>query len=121
MAIRKQYRSMQGKIVDLEKLAAKNELVPAVGNIPVNARGDELGPGGRIVRKREDIVAEYYEKNKNFTPIENRARKPVEVPVPTQTTETDPTPAPRIVETPVSDTTPTSTITKISKKEQPAE
>ena len=117
MAIRKQYRTMQGKIVDLEKLAAKNELVPAVGNIPVNARGDELGPGGRIVRKREDIVAEYYERNTNFTPIENRVRKPVEVAAPQQIVNVDPIPATRIVESPM----PTTVITKASKKEEPTE
>ena len=111
MAIRKQYRTMQGKIVDLEKLAAKNELVPAVGNIPVNARGDELGPGGRIIRKREDIVAEYYDKNTNFTPIENRVRKPVEVTVPQQIVNVDPIPAPM----------PTTVITKSAKKEEPTE
>ncbi len=57
------YRSMQGKIVDMELLANKNELTPAIGNVRVNARGDELGPGGRIIRKREDIMAEYYENN----------------------------------------------------------
>ena len=42
MAIRKQYRSMQGKVVDLESLVQKNEMTPAVGNVRVNARGDEL-------------------------------------------------------------------------------
>lgn len=60
---RRVYRSMQGKIVDMELLAQKNELTPAIGNARVNARGDELGPGGKIVRKREDIMAEYYEHN----------------------------------------------------------
>ena len=59
----KTYRTMQGKEVDMEKLALVNELTPAVGNARVNARGDELGPGGKIVKKREEIVAEYYEKN----------------------------------------------------------
>ena len=123
MAIRKQYRTMQGKIVDLEKLAARNELVPAVGNIPVNARGDELGPGGRIVRKREDIVSEYYDKNTNFTPIENRVRKPAEVAVPQHINETVPTPAPRNVEAPAPRNVdmPTTFITKASKKEEPTE
>jgi hypothetical protein len=115
MAIRKQYRSMQGKVVDLEKLAAKNELVPAIGNIPVNARGDELGPGGRIIRKREDIVAEYYENNTNFSQIDNRVRKPVDVPVPAHLDETVPAPAPRNVDTP------TTVITKAVKKEEPTE
>ena len=59
-APRKVYRSMQGKEVDLDKLRNRNETTLAVGNVKVNARGDELGPGGQIVRKREDIMAEYY-------------------------------------------------------------
>ena len=56
---------MQGKIVDLEKLMSQNELMPAIGNMKVNARGDELGPGGKIIKKREDVVAAYYEDNPN--------------------------------------------------------
>lgn len=57
-------KTMQGKILDMEKLHLQNELTPAVGNVKVNARGDELGPGGQIIRKREDIMREYYSKNK---------------------------------------------------------
>jgi len=52
------YRSMQGKEVDMNKLVNQNEMTVAVGNVKVNARGDELGPGGRIVRKAEDVVRE---------------------------------------------------------------
>ena len=63
--IQKQQRSMRGRVVDMDLLRKKNELTPAVGNARVNARGDELGPGGKIVRKREDIIKEYYEKNPN--------------------------------------------------------
>ena len=59
------HRTMQGREVDMEKLMRQNELMPAVGNMRVNARGDELGPGGKIVKKREDVVAEYYEHNPN--------------------------------------------------------
>lgn len=59
---------MQGKEVDMDKLMRQNELMPAIGNVKVNARGDELGPGGRIVRKREDIIAEYYENNPKAVP-----------------------------------------------------
>ena len=62
------YRSMQGKEVDMDKLMRQNELMPAIGNVKVNARGDELGPGGKIVRKREDIIAEYYENNPKAVP-----------------------------------------------------
>lgn len=57
------YRTMQGREIDLEKLINQNELTPAIGNTRVNARGDELGPGGKIIRRREDIVNEYYEPN----------------------------------------------------------
>ncbi len=62
------YRSMQGKEIDMDKLMRQNELMPAIGNVKVNARGDELGPGGRIIRKREEIIAEYYENNPKAIP-----------------------------------------------------
>lgn len=65
MAKQIQHKSMRGKKVDMDLLRKKNELTPAIGNARVNARGDELGPGGKIVRKREEIVREYYEKNPN--------------------------------------------------------
>lgn len=61
---RKTYRSMQGKVVDLDLLIKRNELTPAVGNAKVNARGDELGPGGKIIRKREEVVRDYYDGNR---------------------------------------------------------
>jgi hypothetical protein len=73
------YKSMQGKEVDMDALLAKNETMPAIGNVRVNARGDELGPGGKIIKKREDIVAEYYEDNPNATPA--HAAAPVVAPV----------------------------------------
>jgi hypothetical protein len=59
----KTYTSVRGKEIDMEKLALRNETTPAVGNIKVNARGDELGAGGMIVRTREQILADYYKNN----------------------------------------------------------
>ena len=59
----KTHRTMRGKEIDLEKLSLRNETTPAVGNIRVNARGDELGAGGKIVKTREQILEEYYKKN----------------------------------------------------------
>lgn len=56
---------MQGREIDMDSLLAKNETMPAVGNVRMNARGDELGPGGVISRKREDVVSAYYEDNPN--------------------------------------------------------
>jgi len=60
---RKSYRSMLGTEVDMEKLRNQNELALAVGNARVNARGDEIGPGGKIIRKREEVMQEYYKGN----------------------------------------------------------
>jgi len=65
------YRTMQGKEIDMHKLAMQNEMTVAVGNVRVNARGDELGPGGKIIRKREDILREA----QGGAPAENRSSK----------------------------------------------
>lgn len=59
------YVTMQGKTIDMDKLMRQHETIPAIGNMKVNARGDELGPGGTIIRKREEIVADYYTANPN--------------------------------------------------------
>lgn len=61
----KVYRTMQGRVIDMEKLMRQNELMPAVGNVRVNARGDELGPGGKIIKRKEEVVNEYYEQRPN--------------------------------------------------------
>jgi hypothetical protein len=59
----KLYTTMRGKQVDMEQLNLKNEALPAVGNMKVNARGDQLGAGGKVVRTREQILADYYKNN----------------------------------------------------------
>lgn len=64
------YKTMQGKIIDMESLMSNNETMPAVGNARMNARGDELGPGGKIIRTKEELVSEYYEDNPNSIPKE---------------------------------------------------
>ena len=60
------HRSANGKAVDMDMLRQRNELTPAVGNARVNARGDELGPGGKIVRKKEDLLKDYYANAKGM-------------------------------------------------------
>ena len=55
---------MQGRMVDIEKLRAANESVQAIGNMNVNARGDVLGAGGKIVTPKETIIKKYYEQPK---------------------------------------------------------
>jgi hypothetical protein len=71
----KVYTSVRGKEIDMEKLSLKNETLPAVGNLKVNARGDELGTGGQIVRTREQILQDYYKNNPRAVQEEILTRK----------------------------------------------
>lgn len=71
------YRSMKGKEVDMDALLEKNQLMPAVGNVRMNARGDELGPGGKIVKKREETINQYYENNPAATVKPAKQGKPI--------------------------------------------
>jgi hypothetical protein len=52
---RQVYRTARGKEIDMTKLVQQNELTLAVGNAGVNARGDKIGPGGQIIKRREEI------------------------------------------------------------------
>lgn len=41
-------KSMRGRQIDLDQLRIKHEKTIALGNMNVNAAGDELGPGGLV-------------------------------------------------------------------------
>jgi outer membrane biosynthesis protein TonB len=72
---KRMYRTMQGRMVDIEKLRAANESIPAVGNMKVNARGDVLGAGGQVVIPKETVMRKYYEQPKGMvddTPTKNK-------------------------------------------------
>jgi len=56
------YRTAQGKVVDLGALQLKNENVRAVGNMAVNARGDQLDSYNRSIDSRNSQVAKQYRK-----------------------------------------------------------
>ena len=100
---KKMYRTMQGRMVDIEKLRAANETVQAVGNMNVNARGDEIGPGGQVIRPKDKVIQNYYEAPKGVaddTPVRNKPT-PAE-PVVQQPKQPEPrimTPTPPKVET----------------------
>jgi len=78
------YRTAQGRELDIEKIKLQHEEVPALGNMRVNARGDQLGPGGRILRTREQIMDEHY-KTRPST-VQNR---PTDGPIPTRNRRAD--------------------------------
>tara|TARA_B110000285_G_scaffold34193_1_gene36225 strand:- start:120 stop:524 length:405 start_codon:yes stop_codon:yes gene_type:complete len=74
------YRTMQGRMVDIEKLRTANEGVQAVGNMNVNARGDVLGAGGQVVTSKETIIKQYYEQPKGMVSDTPTKNKPTQAP-----------------------------------------
>lgn len=59
-------RTAMGQMVDMDRLRLANESVIAVGNTKTNARGDQLGAGGQVVKTRAQIQQDYYKLN---TPV----------------------------------------------------
>jgi hypothetical protein len=59
----KNYRSNRGVPIDLGKLMSQQEKNIAIGNTKSNARGDQLGRGGRVVKGADEIAREHYNKN----------------------------------------------------------
>jgi hypothetical protein len=56
-------KTMKGKTLDLTPIVAKNQNTVAIGNANMNARGDVLGPGGVIVKRREEVAQDYHNAN----------------------------------------------------------
>jgi hypothetical protein len=57
--------TMQGKVIDVGALMAQNETSVAVGNANMNARGDILGAGGQVIKRKEEVAQEYHKRNPN--------------------------------------------------------
>jgi hypothetical protein len=84
-------RTARGAVIDMAALAAKNETTRAVGNVPMNARGDRLNEDGTVKMKAEDIAVAHQnlQQPPNQTPISDP--KPIE-PKPIKATEQAPQP-----------------------------
>ena len=55
------HTTARGKQIDMSALQLANEHVVAIGNMKVNARGDVLGSGGKIVKTRAEVMAEFHQ------------------------------------------------------------
>ncbi len=64
---REVYRSANGKPVDMGALRLKNEKTRAVGNMKVNARGDEINERGQVIRKKTEQVSNQYQRQTRTT------------------------------------------------------
>jgi len=56
------FRTAGGKTIDIDNLRLQNEKTIAVGNMKVNARGDQLGRGGEIITPKSQVIAQQYSK-----------------------------------------------------------
>lgn len=53
-------RTAMGQPIDIDMLRLANEHTIAIGNTKTNARGDQLGQGGKVVKTRAQIMKEYH-------------------------------------------------------------
>ena len=61
------YKSFRGKLVDMEELRRKHKKEIAAGNAKMNANGDVLGAGGKIVKNRSAVVRQHHDSTKTVT------------------------------------------------------
>lgn len=58
------HKTANGKYLDMSQLIIQNEREIAVGNAKVNARGDILGEGGKVIHSRDDVSKAFYNKKR---------------------------------------------------------
>ena len=57
------YTTANGRRINIDAVIAQHEETIAVGNMKVNARGDQLGAGGKVDTNRNKILSDYYKLN----------------------------------------------------------
>ncbi len=68
------YTTANGKRINIDAIIAQNEETIAIGNMKVNARGDQLGAGGKVDSDRNKVLSDYYKLNTSVAT--NGAPKP---------------------------------------------
>jgi|TARA_B100001248_G_scaffold81197_1_gene59027 hypothetical protein len=56
-------KTNRGQSIDMAGLVLQNETAVAVGNMKVNARGDQLDAEGNIVKTKTEQAQAYYQNN----------------------------------------------------------
>jgi hypothetical protein len=84
--MKKTHTTAQGKQISMDSIRLANEDVIAVGNMKVNAKGDQLGPGGVPESSRRQAVNDYYNLHTPTvvaeTPVATPQRRVVAEPLP---------------------------------------
>ena len=58
-------RTSKGRELNMEQLALQHSDAIALGNAKMNARGDILSRGGKIIKTREALARDYHTKGTN--------------------------------------------------------
>ncbi len=61
----KHYVTAAGKKVNMDKLRLLHEKEAAIGNMSVNARGDEIDSKGNVIKTRNEKMQEHYKNKQN--------------------------------------------------------
>lgn len=56
------YQTAQGLQVNIDQMRILNEKSVAVGNMQVNARGDQVSRSGEIIKSRNQIMKDHYSR-----------------------------------------------------------
>ena len=56
-------RTAKGRIINIDDVIAAAPHTTAVGNMGVNAQGDQLGKGGEVTATREQRARAYYQRS----------------------------------------------------------
>ena len=56
------YQSAQGIQINMDQMRILNEKSVAVGNMQVNARGDLIQRSGEIIKSRNEIMKDHYNR-----------------------------------------------------------
>lgn len=59
------HKSARGQEIDITALTAANGQQKALGNVRMNAQGDILDQQGNVIKRRTQIVQDYYKNNPN--------------------------------------------------------
>lgn len=84
--MRNNIKTARGAMLDMSALAAKHETARAVGNVPMNARGDRLNEDGTVRMKAEEIAVAH--QNMQEPP----QQQPISDPKPIETKKAQPQP-----------------------------
>lgn len=86
--------SYRGVTIDMESLRRENEKTPAIGNMRVNARGDQIDSRGQIVKTADEIARENHNVKKAVVATGLKGKPPSALGISVDKPETKPAKTP---------------------------